>query len=244
MALPAASIGRLGKPSQVCHGSANIGERLRADAGVAGRVPGCRAGARGGAAGGAGTAFREGPAAPGADRRRGTVPGARGAGAQLVELPGDARGSLAGGRADRRQHAADAGGVGAGRAGGRAVRLRLRRHAARAGAGARQAAGAAVVRDLEEHRGELRAALGQDRRPPVSADALARRARALRAEPARRGNAGGRCARVRPADAAPEGDRPAAHGDHGAGRERGRQLPADARPRAGAGAAVRAADPG
>ena len=160
--------------------------------------------------------------APGSAGRWRALRDTRRAAQQFVELSRDARRGLAHGRAARRQHAADAGRVGTGRAQRGAFRFLFRRHAARSGAGTRHAAGAAVVRDVEEHRPFLRARLGQARHAALCADAQGGRVGACSFQSAWRGDDAGRCARLCGADAPSRAGRSPAHGGDDAGRERER----------------------
>ncbi|WP_233503686.1 beta-galactosidase [Sphingomonas psychrotolerans] len=88
---------------------------------------------------------------------------------------------------------------------------------------------AALVRDVEEHRKQLCARMGEARHRAVSAHAQGRRHCPLRLEPAWTEHAGGRQTCLRRADAPSGEDRPRPCGDHGPARERSRQLRAGAR---------------
>ena len=99
---------------------------------------------------------------PPAAGRRQAVPDARRAGEQLQRLAGHVAQGVAGDRGDPRQHRAGADRLGADRADRRPFRFRLSRHAGARRRASISAAGAAVVRHLEEQRPQLRAALGED----------------------------------------------------------------------------------
>ncbi len=97
----------------------------------------------------------------------------------------------------------------------------------------------AVVRDVEERRSALHAAVDEAGSGEVPADARRQRAHGGLGVAVLARDAGSRQACVRRADAPPQEVRPAAHGDHGAGGERARHLGRDPRLLAGGDEGVR-----
>ena len=173
------------------------------------------------------------------DGRRRAVSRAGCAGEQLQRVAGRAAAGVAGDQGHQRQHRRDARLLGAVRAQARRLRLHGRRRAHHPVAQERRPADLAVVRDVEERRASLHAAVDEAGAREVPADARRERAHGGLGVAVLARDAGSGQACVRRADAPPQEVRRAAHGDHGAGRERARHLGRDPRLLAGGDEGVR-----